>query len=1097
MFEIIYGESGTGKSTLLYKKIREEAVKGKKVFLFVPDQFSFEAEKIIYKTVEAPYGLNVTAAMFSRTSQKILKLAGENKPYADDIVKTVVMKRVISGHKFSYYEKQSVKDGFPKLMLGIIGRLRTEGISPSQFRNLVSEGSAGFSDALLNKLNDICEVYTEYDKALSLTFSDKLDDVRRAAEIALETDFFKDKVCFFDGFDDYSGSQMNFIGAVAAKAEKLIFTVTTDSPDSRDIKFFNSLRLIERLKDMSGGDISFIRLEEKFRNPEKPEIIKAKDLWQECDWICSKIHELIENGSRYRDIAVIMPDKAYGRILESSFKKYDIPAFIDIPSPLLDKSIVRFMVHTLRALSFETEDILRYMKSRFVRINKRIRIPESFQNKFAADGYKFVMEDGVSKKDKSKKYIIMEKLINLQDTDIDKLEQLCRRYDLKKNDWLREFPEGIEKGNGSFRELEDLRKEIIGPLTELAENMNNKNGREKTEALCDFIYNRMNLKSSVFALCRNGVDEKGKPVIDKQKQDEYSSLWDDVAEVMESLYEALKGEEISLSEYTELIAGIFASTNIANPPQYLDTVTVGDPERSRFTDKDYVFICGVNQGVFPKNNYTGVLFTSGETEILNERGISVENNRNYRFSAEQFIFYRSINIPKKKLFVTYSILDEEIRPIVKSRYIDDLCEMYGVKENGADNFDAAFYCRTEAAAKRYLSTVFSSKLKRDEKKALCAAVGGGGYEDILENGAKELSDRHKLSVEKAKAMLLKESYSPSALNKMNNCKFAYFCGYGLGISEELKREAGARATGDVVHFCLESLLKEYFKNNAFSFAEGEKKLAALTKDQLKAKIDGYIEFYTEDVLFGGFGGGERFSYQISRLSDIALYAAENVRKSIVESGFIPAEFEHELEFELGKIRIKGKCDRFDISVDGDDKFIRVVDYKRGKTGVPMENVYTGKDLQMFLYLFGLCEEIKANPSSVMYQPIGKPETKQAEGVDIAAQALETEISNAINHRLNGVIIKDTPEEKASEELDKKYTEKYGEKKDGYSSSLCISPEEYESLKKYCEAYVNAMIVETGSGMIGAIPKDKRSCDYCDFKFFCGHDDKKEDENGLE
>ena len=94
MTEIIYGKAGTGKSTLLYQKIAAAAESGKKVFLFVPDQFSFEAEKTVYKTVKAPYGLNVTVTMFSRMAQKILQLYGETKTYADDVVKTMLMKTV-------------------------------------------------------------------------------------------------------------------------------------------------------------------------------------------------------------------------------------------------------------------------------------------------------------------------------------------------------------------------------------------------------------------------------------------------------------------------------------------------------------------------------------------------------------------------------------------------------------------------------------------------------------------------------------------------------------------------------------------------------------------------------------------------------------------------------------------------------------------------------------------------------------------------------------------------------------------------------------------------------------------------------------------
>ena len=51
MLEIIYGEAGTGKSSLLYKRISEAAEGGKKVFLFVPDLLFFsnmkKAERVI------------------------------------------------------------------------------------------------------------------------------------------------------------------------------------------------------------------------------------------------------------------------------------------------------------------------------------------------------------------------------------------------------------------------------------------------------------------------------------------------------------------------------------------------------------------------------------------------------------------------------------------------------------------------------------------------------------------------------------------------------------------------------------------------------------------------------------------------------------------------------------------------------------------------------------------------------------------------------------------------------------------------------------------------------------------------------------------
>lgn len=1072
MFEVIYGEAGTGKSTLLYEKIKEEIKKNKRVYLFVPDQFSFEAEKIIYKLLESiseeiDFEPCVNVTFFSRISQKILIRYGKLKAYADDVVKSVIMKRVIkklseSGHLI-YYKKQAKNNTFPKLMLNTIAELKSGGFSPSLLSSRVSECTERFSDALLDKINDICLIYREYDNALNMSFSDRFDDVRLAAELSRENDFFKDCVCFFDGFDEFSGSQLEFIKAMAAKAEKLTFTVTADSPDSDDTRFISSARLIGRFKEISGGEISLVKLEEKYRKPKLSAIVKAKDLWQECDWISSKIHDLIDEGYRYRDISVVMPDKAYAQILGSSFKKYEIPAFIDIPETLLNKSAVRFIVYTLQALSFETEDILRYLKSGFVR--------------------------GTDEKKRA-----------IKNTEIDKLEQLSRVYELRKKDWLNKFPEGIEpkdKDGNIIETYEPLRAEIIEPLKKLSKAMEEANGAKKTAALCDFICNEMKITRTIQSLYTDRSIESGEPIIYKQKQDEYSSVWDDVVEVFESVYEALKNDDIILSDYTELITDIFASSNIAHPPKYLDAVTVGDVERSRFGKTKVTFLCGVNQGVFPRVSGNASIFTGSETEQLFENGITIGSDRTSRYCGEQFKFYRVINLPEERLFVTYAALSEEIKPIYKSRYIDDLYEMFGVKESGADDFGAAFYCRTKASAKRYLSSVYSIRDKAKERTALRKAIGDETYAEILKEAAKERDERHIISAENAEKFLKKLSYSPSALNTLNSCKFKFFCDRGLYLTEELKRETGARVTGNVIHYCLEQLLTEYFENKEFSKEEGSKRLAALTEDELREKIDGYIQKYIDEILLGNFGGGERFNYQIKRLSETAFFAANNARLGISEGGFIPEKLEHEMDFAFGRIKITGKCDRFDVYVKNGEKYVRVIDYKRGKNELPMGELYKGNELQMLIYLFGLCEELGAKPASVLYQPIGSYSMKNVSGTDIEENIRQIELDNVITHAANGIIVKGTPGEDENNKLEEYYSSKYGEKDSGYSKSSIITEDNFKSLGKYCEAYINAIAIEANAGMISAVPKDKKVCEYCDYNFICGHGEDEEDNNGLD
>ncbi len=1042
MLEIIYGEAGTGKSTLLYKKISETAESGKKVFLFVPDQFSFEAEKIIYKCVKAPFGMNVTVTMFSRAAQDILKLYGETKPYADDIVKTILMNRVLksldSRGSLVYYKKQLKNKGFPGIMLGIISEIKGGGLSPSELRKAVTDNADNFSELLMNKLNDICEIYTEYDALLKYdsilkrSYDDRLDDVSRAARLCNESEYFKDSVCFFDCFDEFSGSQMEFIRAVCSSAEKAVFTVTTDKLDKDKTIFMATSQLAGKLKEID-NDAVLTCMKERYRSTPECEIVRAQDMWQESDWICSCIHSLTDKGYRYRDIAVLTPDKSYGQIISSAMKKYEIPAFMDIPEPLIDKSVVRFIIYSLQALSFETDDLLRYVKSGFVRLKNGKTISR---------------------------------------IHIDRLEQLCRQYNIKSRDWLRTFPKKADP-DGS---MEELRLEIIAPLQEFKNKIDNADGMEMTEALCDFLCNKMEVGKRIYSIYIEGKTDDGKLLIDKKKQDEYSSLWDDVVEVLESAHEALKGSAVNLEEFTDILIQAFSSAEIAKPPQVLDSVTVGDVARSRFTDKKAVFICGMNQGVFPRSAKSGVNFTGSETEQLIMCGITIGKNRVTRASSELFKLYRCVNIPSEKLFITYSMLNDSFSQIEPSPYVDDIGRHFGIRTMGADEYGADFYCRTEKATKHYLAKIYYDYTRIEEKNAITEFMGN----DPFESSSKPVGERHSLSEKFAEQLLNKDSFSPTAFNMANNCRYSYYCRYGLGIKEPDKRELSPVTAGNVMHYCMEKLLTE----------KGDK-FTQLTDKEISDHVEKSLEEYLKNELISDFGEGERFTYQVKKFSDLAVPVAQSVKKSISEDGFVPKELERQVEYKLGDVTISGKCDRIDVSAD--DKYVRVVDYKRGKNELPMKNVYNGEDLQMLLYLYGISEEYQKKPSSVLYQYTGEPVVKKAESSDLRNDLAASEESNTALRIANGLIIKDSPDNTYADSLNNTLNERFKTKrKKAYAKSPIITQKNFDSLKEYCKAYVNSVVLQVKKGMISACPKDESKCDYCIYSLFCGHEKEVED-----
>ncbi len=1037
MLNIICGEAGTGKTTELFKRIAETAVSGGKAVLFVPDQFSFEAEKLVYKTVPHEFSRNVRVTMFSREAQKILHLYGKTKEYADDIAKHIVMKRALeecsANGELVYYRRQAAKQGFPSFALGMMSDMRGAGISPAELRKRLAEETF-VSDVLAGKLNDISAIYTAYDCILTENFDDRLDDIRRAAEIISQTDIFDGYEVFFDEFDSFSGNQTGFIRTLLSKADNVTVALTCDYPECKDRKFDAVNRLIGQLAGDGEKNITVMR--RKYRECKDIQITEARDMWQECDWICAEIRSLMDGGARCRDIAVIAPGSEYVRILGSAMKRYDIPAFADIPEPLITKSFVRFAIYTLKALSFGTEDILRYVKSGFVR---------------HSDG---------------------KVISNIQ---TDSLEKLCRTYDLRKRDWLKEFPEKLDNGGS----LEALRRSIIDPLTELKNSLEDSDGAEMTKQLCSFICDKMDIYRTIYGKCIIGRDEKGNIIVDRAKLDEYSEIWDDTVTVFESAHKALAGCTLPLAEFTEILTEIFTSETVSKPPQVLDAVTVGDPERSRFGRVKYLFICGNSSGVMPPPARTSAVFTASESEQLSLLGIPVTSDRLSRYSQEQFTLYRCLNIPEQKLYLTYSLLNGSGNYPEPSGHIAEICEKAHISVDGADTYGAEHYCRTQKSAERYLAAIYNDRSKTAERRELIKLVPKS-FRDMLKSASGEykFTDRRIISKEHAERLLKLSSYSPTAITQLGRCKFAFFCKYGLGLRDDGERDISVQLVGTVVHFCLQRLLSDH---------RGKREdFIALTDADIAAHVAESTAIFERENYFGGFGGAERFSYLLKRLGIYAVKAAVRIRDETKLSGFYPEALEHKLSFDFGDITIYGVCDRIDSMEKDGKKYIRVVDYKHGKPELKLDDIYRGENLQMLLYLFGICEAEGAYPSSVMYLPFGKISYESSDGSDTKEKAAKSMQNYMSEHSLSGLILSDSPEKADIDAITADLTARFGPKRGkGYINTTEVTPEVYNAIKSYCRSYIGSKAAEAAAGMTSACPSGANACDYCEFGLFCG------------
>mgnify|MGYP001858887343 FL=1 len=77
--KIIYGKSGTGKSTYIFNEIAEKIKNNnRKIYIITPEQFSFTAEKKLLDAVDASSVISAEVLTFNRMAYRVLKETGNS-----------------------------------------------------------------------------------------------------------------------------------------------------------------------------------------------------------------------------------------------------------------------------------------------------------------------------------------------------------------------------------------------------------------------------------------------------------------------------------------------------------------------------------------------------------------------------------------------------------------------------------------------------------------------------------------------------------------------------------------------------------------------------------------------------------------------------------------------------------------------------------------------------------------------------------------------------------------------------------------------------------------------------------------------------------
>ncbi len=496
-------------------------------------------------------------------------------------------------------------------------------------------------------------------------------------------------------------------------------------------------------------------------------------------------------------------------------------------------------------------------------------------------------------------------------------------------------------------------------------------------------------------------------------------------------------------QFYHLLENGLDALEISMLPRRADAVFVGDIGESRLCRSEVLFLAGMTEAV-PRISQDTAVITDAEIGTLSKLRVEVEPAIAVVNARAREAFALNVCAFSEALYVSCPRRKKsgEVSPSELFLY---LRRAFSLREAPPR------YPFEYGAFAPALAAYFSENGVRGEalREAFLKDIFGHGMPVDPEEMKKSLQ---KTPQDTAPRLWFSPTVSPTVLESYFECPYKSFAKYGLHLFEQRKTGNAADA-GTFVHTVLEQTARLF--NNFSSEEECETAARDIAKTLLAAP------------LYAPLSETKAGAYTGERLAEEAASVAKAAYRQLAGSNFRVAETESDISLE--GLSLRGKADR----VDETDGSVRVIDYKTGDIDASVAAYYTGRKLQLELYLLAAAEkqrgEGKKRAAGAFYFPA-------ADDV-VAGDKLDGKF------RLLGFFCNE-PETVRDMDTVRAEGEASAFFSDGERSEKGMDRAEFEDFLEYARLVSKQAEGEMRQGNIRPSPYGE-SCTYCQFKGLCG------------
>lgn len=1066
MIKFIFGAPGTGKTHLIFELLKEDPDRS---FLIVPEQQTVISERLALEKLPFTAQLGFEVLNFTRLANRVFRTyGGLSYHYINPSMRSLFMWRTLRelSPMLEEYTQTGGELSLTPVMLGAADELTAGSVTPAMLENAALKLPDG---PLRRKLRDLSMIVASYRGLVAESFDDRNEDLCKLADLLDAHSFFGGANVFIDSFTSFTALEYGIIERIFRQAENVTIALGCESPKLPLICTESIRETAKKLKSLAEKlgkqtDSIFLTDNRRAKNSELEKlmtdfwvpgsgsfdgisddergnirIISCTDPYDEANAAASVILSELRRGLRYRDIAVIARDASrYEGIIDAALENAGIPCFMAKKNDLSSMPEMRMIVSAIRIkyLGFRREDVLSYLKTGLCGVSIRdIDMFEEYIVTWNISGERFTESgwsmnpDGYTDRLSARGQNILSAANRVRESMLAQLMPLFARLDAAEK-----LPDALEAIYDFLIEIN-----LPGQITEKAEALNARGER------------------------RAAADT--------------AAVWGIIIDMLDDLASVFPDEKLDDEELYRALLLCIGSAEAGAIPTGSDEVTIGSASLLRTGEIKTAIIIGANEGVFPASVSENGVFSDSDRRELASLGLELSGADGVSRAAEEMLYARrAMTLPSEKLTVLYSLRGSDGKEMRPSMLVTRLRKAYpylgaelfacGAPEDRVTDLSSSVSLLKRFGDDPEFSYALGEELER-RGAVICELKTSDPDCSVEPDTARMISGRHM-------------SLSQTKIDSFVECSFAYYCDHALRLRKDEKASVDYKTSGTFIHSVLERFLREAVTENGLDLSDPARIVDAVISERLSA------------ISTPEQRRSDRFRHLFTRLRRLAMLMAESLRREFADSSFLPAYFEYRLNdgnkdtlslklSDGSTVSLNGCVDRVDLWRSGDEVYVRVVDYKTGSKKFSLDDVSSGLNLQLLIYLFSLC----------------RPDTDFADAVGCApGKAPVPAAANYLSSYLTVLSTTGLPDEKKVTEDALGRLDRSGVFLDDAEvlSALGKAPKQgrlsaegFESLRKELYSVIEKIAEEIRSGKASAAPLIRSGgspCNFCTMNVIC-------------